>query len=595
MKKLLVVICVFMLLFQGCAKEEKELTQDERMQWWRDARFGMFIHWGLYAIPAGVWKGEEIPGIGEWIMKRAQVPAEEYRALAKQFNPVKFDAKTWVKLAKDAGMKYIAITSKHHDGFAMYKSEASKYNIVDATPYGKDPIKELADECHKQGLKICFYYSQARDWNEPDGLDNDWDFPEERNFEKYLNEKVKPQLTELLTNYGEVGMIWFDTPLNINDKHAQELKDLVRKLQPACIISGRLGGNVKTDYSSMGDNAIPGSTVEGDWETPATLNNTWGFKKNDHHWKSPKQLTLLLFDIVSKGGNYLLNVGPDAEGVIPEPSVKILQSVGEWMKVNGEAIYGTQASPFKNEFSWGNITQKPGKLFLGFYSWPEDDFYLEGLKSKVTDAYMLSDKSAIEFSQTYDEKTEHNRLKLELPESPPDSAVSIVVLEITGTPEVETIIFQQADGTIEFPGGAGQAMKGDSSYSMTFGSRGGGADGWFDPDITLNWNFYASKPGKYKIDLVTCETGSHSSTVWVSDHNIDVICGNEKANFDVKQNSKEFNPRSPYWYKIHSEGGVINIKNEGLQTITLDPVKLNASEDGKNGFTFKELRLIPVK
>lgn len=593
MKKIIVLFIVFIMVFQGC--EKKEITQDERMQWWRDARFGMFIHWGLYAIPAGVWKGEEVPGIGEWMMKHAKIPVVEYRELAKQFNPVKFDAKAWVKVAKDAGMKYIAITSKHHDGFAMFKSEASKYNIVDGTPYSKDPIKELADECHKEGLKICFYYSQARDWNEPNGLDNNWDFPEERDFQKYLDEKVKPQLTELLTNYGEVGMIWFDTPITINDDQAQQLKDLVRRLQPACILSGRLGGQVETDYTSMGDNAIPGCTIDGDWETPATLNNTWGFKKNDHEWKSPKQLTLLLFDIVSKGGNYLLNVGPDAEGVIPEPSVKILESVGDWMKVNGEAIYGTQESPFKNEFKWGNITQKQCKLFLGFYSWPEAEFYLDGLKNKVTKAYLLSDKSEIKFSQTIDKKTQHHRLKLELFQSAPDSAVSIVALEIEGKPEVETTIFQKADGTIEFQGGLGKAMKGDSLYTMTFGARGGGADGWFDPAITLSWDFYVEKPGKYKIDIVTSETGSHSRTVWVSDHNLDVICGNEKSNFIVKESSKEFSSRSPYWYKIHSDGGIINITSTGLQKIILDPVTLNKSEDGRNGFTFKELRLIPIK
>ena len=509
MKKAVILLFVFLMLFQGCSK--KEITQDERMAWWRDARFGMFIHWGLYAIPAGEWKGEEIPGIGEWMMKHAQIPAEEYRKLAGEFNPVKFDAARWVKIAKDAGMKYITLTSKHHDGFAMFKSEATKYNIVDATPFGRDPIKELADECHKQGMKICFYYSHVRDWNEPNGWDNEWDFPKERDHQKYLDEKVKPQLTELLTNYGEVGMIWFDTPLDITTEQAQELKDLVRKLQPECIISGRLGGGVDTDYISMGDNAIPGCTFDGDWETPATLNNTWGFKKNDHDWKSPERITTMLFDIVSKGGNYLLNVGPDAEGVIPEPSVKILESVGSWLKVNGDAIYGTQGSPYKQEFDWGNITQKPGKLFLGFFTWPEKDFYLDGLKNKVTKAYLLSDKSEVKYTQTYDEQTKHNRLKLNLPATAPDSAVSIVVLEIDGKAEVEKTIFQKEDGTIELPGAIGNAVKGDSSFTMSFDARGGGANGWTDPDVNMGWEFYVVKPGKYKVELITTETGGHSN------------------------------------------------------------------------------------
>ena len=366
--------------------------QNPKMAWWKDAKFGMFIHWGLYSIPAGEWNGKEIPGIGEWIMKNAKIPVLEYRQLATKVNPVKFNAHDFVMTAKNAGMKYIAITSKHHDGFAMFKSEASKYNIVDATPYGKDIIKALAEECKKEDMKFCFYYSQSRDWNEPNGLDNTLDFPKERDFQKYLDEKVKPQLTELLTNYGPIGLIWFDTPMSISKEQAQSVKDLVLKLQPECIVSGRLGGGVPTDYMSTGDNVIPSTVVAGAWEVPATLNNTWGFKTNDHEWKSPEVLTRFLFDITAKGGNYLLNVGPDAQGVIPQQSVDILARVGEWMKTNGECIYGTQSSPFKTEFKWGNITQKDGKLYLGIFTWPTSDFYLEGLKNKVKKVYLLADK-----------------------------------------------------------------------------------------------------------------------------------------------------------------------------------------------------------
>ena len=271
-------ICILLVLCSSLIRliAQPAISQDQRMQWWRDARFGLFIHWGLYAELAGEYKGQEVPGIGEWIMKRAKIPVAEYRTLAKQFNPVKFDAKAFVAVAKNAGMKYLTLTSKHHEGFAMFASAASAYNIVDATPYGKDIVKALADECHRQGIKICFYYSQSRDWNEPNGLDNDWDFPVQRNFQQYLDEKVKPQLIELLTNYGEIGMIWFDTPMSITTEQAQSLKDLVRRLQPACIISGRLGGGVETDYKSTGDNAIPATVLPGDWEVPATLNNTWG-------------------------------------------------------------------------------------------------------------------------------------------------------------------------------------------------------------------------------------------------------------------------------------------------------------------------------
>ena len=286
-------------------------------------------------------------------------------------------------------------------------------------------------------------------------------FSEGAGFSKYLVEKVKPQLTELLTNYGPVGLIWFDTPMTISKEQAQELKDLVRRLQPACIISGRLGGGVETDYGSTGDNVVPAIVMRKDWEVPATLNNTWGFKKNDHEWKSPEDLTRLLFDITSKGGNYLLNVGPTAEGIIPAPSVTILNKVGQWMKVNGEAIYGTQASPYEVEFSWGNITSKPGKLYLGIFSWPKETFYLEGLNSKVKKVYLLADpaKKPIRFKDLYDRSSDHHRLQLSLPAEAPDKILSVVVLEIEGDAEIEKSISQQWDGKLYLPGVAAKATK----------------------------------------------------------------------------------------------------------------------------------------
>ncbi len=570
------------------------ITQDERMQWWRDGHFGLFIHWGLYAIPAGEWKGEEIPGIGEWIMKRAQIPAVEYRELAKQFNPVKFDAEAFVKVAKDAGMKYITITSKHHDGFAMFHSDASKYNIVDATPYHKDVIKALAEECHKQGIKICFYYSQSRDWNEPNGLDNDWDFPAERDFQKYLDEKVKPQLTELLTQYEPVGMIWFDTPMTISKEQSQQLKDLVRKLQPATIISGRLGGGVETDYSSTGDNAIPSTALDIDWEVPATLNNTWGFKKNDHEWKSAETTTRLLFDIVSKGGNYLLNVGPDAEGVIPEESVKILKTVGEWMKVNSEAIYGTKATPFITEFPWGNVTRKDNKLYLGIYNWPATDFYLEGLRNKINKVYLLADESkkAIPFEQTYNMELDHHRVRINLPKNAPDKVVSVVVLEVDGEPQVEKTISQQFDGKIYLPGPTAEITKNNETYKLNFMTRGGGANGFNDPSINLTWNFMVEKPGTYQVDIISSETGSHGSPQWEGDHIIKIRCNSQEFETKIVADNKEYNQRNQYWKNIRTNAKTIRFEKPGNYTLQLIP---RVIQNDKVGFTFREIQLISAK
>ncbi|MCG6190762.1 alpha-L-fucosidase [Maribellus maritimus] len=590
MKKILILIALLIGIkdFAGA----QSVSQNERMQWWRDAHFGMFIHWGLYAIPAGEWEGKEIEGIGEWIMKRAQIPATEYRQFAKEFNPVKFNAYDFVTTAKNAGMKYITITSKHHDGFAMFKSDASDYNIVDATPYGKDVIKALAEECHKQGLRICFYYSQSRDWNEPNGLDNEWDFPKERNFQKYLEEKVKPQLTELLANYGPVGLIWFDTPMSITKEQAQSLKNLVRRLQPECIISGRLGGGVETDYMSTGDNVIPATVVPGDWEVPATLNNTWGYKKNDHHWKSPVDLTRLLFDITAKGGNYLLNVGPTAEGLIPQESVDILANVGDWMKINSESVYGALPNPFNVEFKWGNITQKSGKLYLGIFDWPSGDFYLEGLENKVNKVYLLSDanQTPLPFKSIYNKNLKHHTLKIELPDAAPDEAVSVVVLEIKGKAKVEHEICQNVDGSVLLHGAMADARKDGKPYDLKFTARGGGAD-WKDENVNLTWNFKVEEPGQYKIDLVSTETGSHGNPLWQGGHKVKIQTSGQSVEFVVKKDFSEYNQRTQYWKKIHTDGGNINLKKAGEYTLSLEPQELS---DGNMGFTFQSISLIPV-
>jgi alpha-L-fucosidase len=421
------------------------MSQDARMKWFREAKFGLFIHWGLYAIPAGEWKGQPIAGIGEWIMNRAKIPVKEYEQLATEFNPVKFNAEEWVQMAEDAGMKYMVITSKHHDGFAMYRSEASKYNIFDATPFKRDPLKELAAACARHGIKFGFYYSQAQDWHEPNGAGNTWDFgpDDKKDFDQYLRGKAEPQVKELLTGYGPVCLIWFDTPrmMNVGDR-AKRFIDIVRGMQPATLIDGRLGA--EGDYRSMGDNAIPNAVVAGDWEVPATLNHTWGFKKDDTDWKTPEDLTFKLADIVSKGGNYLLNVGPTSEGLIPRASQDNLRAVGRWLKVNGEAIYGAGPTPFGDELGapdnsrqdkngrpvfvvatdW-RCTTKPGKLFIHLFKWPSGSFELSKVKGKVTKAYFLADaaRKPLKASQ------EGDRVTVALPEKAPGQIASVLVLE----------------------------------------------------------------------------------------------------------------------------------------------------------------------
>jgi alpha-L-fucosidase len=375
---------------RGEARQRAEATSDPRLDWWRDAKFGLFIHWGLYAVPAGTWQGQQVAGLGEWIMLRARIPVAEYEQLAQQFNPVKFDAKEWVSLAKRAGQKYIVITSKHHDGFGMFDSKTSDYDIVDRTPFGRDPLKELADECQKQGMRLGFYYSQTQDWYRADGDGNNWDYVEEtKDFDGYVQNYVKPQVRELLTSYGPVCLIWFDTPKRMTLEQSRQLVDLVHELQPDCLVCGRVG-NGMGDYTEARDNRIP-EGIEVDWEVPATINDTWGFKSYDHNWKSRDDLIRKLVDITSKGGNYLLNVGPTAEGVIPQPSVERLEQMGAWLAVAGEAVYGTRPGPIQG-VDWCRTTTRDNKLYLHVFEWPEGGrMTLPGLAESVTRARLLAD------------------------------------------------------------------------------------------------------------------------------------------------------------------------------------------------------------
>jgi alpha-L-fucosidase len=420
------------------------------MSWWREARFGMFIHWGLYALTAGFWKGRPVPGASEWIMRWAQIPANEYEQLAARFNPDRFDAQQWVELAKSAGMKYIVITAKHHDGFAMFRSACSSYNIVDAAPFGRDPLKELAEVCRKEGVKLGFYYSQYQDWHHPDAGGNDWDYPDAsaKGFDRYMRDKALPQIRELLTNYGDVGLIWFDTPGALTEEQSREFAMKVRELQPACLLNSRAGYQFH-DYESTNDNMIPASVFDTDWEVPATLNHVWGYREDDHHWKSAAELIRLLVNINSKGGNYLLNVGPRADGTIPEASVDILQEVGRWVRENGEAIYGTTPCPaFPFEMPWGYVTHKPGKLYFHFFHWKPGKNPIFGLRNRVLSAYLLSDKNVpIPFVQhpILDSQT-MPRMQLILPEEGPDSIASVIVLEYEGELAIDKLVPSNAVG-----------------------------------------------------------------------------------------------------------------------------------------------------
>lgn len=427
-------------------------AQDARMAWFRQAKYGLFIHWGLYAIPAGMWQGKHVRISSEWIMAHARIPVKEYEELAKQFNPVGFDAEEWAQIAQDAGMKYLVITAKHGDGFAMYHSRVTPYNIYDATPFHRDPLRELADACARHGIKLGLYYSQSVDWHEPGGEGNSWDFGRDDRkdksgaFDQYLQTKVEPQVRELLTNYGPIAEIFFDTPAMMTPARAQRLAEIVHSLQPACLINGRLG--VPGDYATMGDNAIPNTDVGSDWETPGELNHNWGFDQNDSDYQSPSQVLFKLMDIVSKGGNYLLDVGPTAEGVIPVVAEKNLVAAGRWLKIHGDAVYGAGRSPFDEGFGGGfgrklqdengkpvylpfldwRCTTQPGKLYFTIFHWASDGFKLPAFKNGIKKVYLLADPDRTDIPVSM-----ANGLRVvQTPHYAPDMMATVLVVEIDG-------------------------------------------------------------------------------------------------------------------------------------------------------------------
>jgi len=430
-----------------CPGPETREQRDKRMQWWREARFGMFIHWGISAVPAGEWQGEEIRGAGEWIMNSAKIPVSEYEPLADQFNPILFDADEWVQIAKDAGMKYIVITSKHHDGFCLWDSKVSEYDIADATPFERDILGELAESCKKHGVRLCFYHS-IMDWHHPDAQAphyptyNIFDPGGKKNprFGRYVKHYLKPQVRELIVNYGPLGVLWFDGEWipEWTEAMGKDMYHFVRGLQPDIIINNRVGkgrkgmqGLTKEGYFAgdfgTPEQEIPATGLPGvDWESCMTMNDSWGYKKNDHNWKSKEKLLHNLVDTASKGGNYLLNVGPTAEGLIPKASIERLQAMGKWLKVNSESIYGTTASPIGKP-AWGRCTAKPGKLYLHVFDWPVDGkLEVTGVKEEIAKAYLLARKNK-ELTVAREGK---DKVVVSLPSEAIDLVDTVVVLEI---------------------------------------------------------------------------------------------------------------------------------------------------------------------
>jgi alpha-L-fucosidase len=576
--KLKVLIIVSFFISFSCSNQKPGSNSDvfnpkttTLPEWFSNGKFGMFIHWGPYSVLGGEWNGKRIKqgDIAEWIMQQFQIPVEEYRKVAATFNPVKFNAREWVALAKNAGMKYIIITSKHHDGFAMFDSKVSDYNIVDYTKFGRDPLKELSEACAEAGIKFCVYYSHREDWENPYAYGNTWDFDSSQTnldsmdhpelFRKYLDTKAIPQLKELLTNYGPLGIVWFDRGM-YTQAQGKEFADLVHALQPNCLVNGRVGHydqELLGDYQSLTDNGMPVGGIEEAWETPQTLNDTWGYSKFDQNWKSPVEIIRRMVAIVSKGGNYLLNVGPTGEGVIPGPSVKILKSVGDWMNKNSESIYGTSPSPFPAEFPWGFCTRKGDLLYLHVFDWPGDGVLkLKGLNNQIRNAFMLTEK---EGKLTVD-RHEDGEYRISLPESPPDTINSVVVLQIAGVPDIAPLVVQQKGSepvALDFLTAStrGKAVK-------RFNRK--GEEGQFHiskmegPEDVIEWYVNITNPGVYEVSI------TYAAIPGWENCGYRISAGRESITSMVKS--------STGWYEYKTENiGQIRISEKGTTIFKLFP------------------------
>ena len=434
---------------------ETPAQKAKRMKWWKDDRFGMFIHWGLYSVPAGTWNGPGgIPGTdyAEWIRNDAQIPIRTYEKFEKKFDPVKFNALSWVKMAKNAGMRYIVITTKHHDGFNMFASHYSKFNVMN-TPWHHDPMKDLEAACKKEGMTLGFYHS-IMDWHRHDYLPRrPWELATRpvgnAKFSRYVT-YLKHELHQLLTNYGPIGVLWFDGNWEStwNDQLGTEIYNYCRKIQPNIIINNRVGASGQIGDYFTPEQHIP-DTGYGPgqyWETCMTMNDHWGYNKLDHNYKSVTTIIHNLVDIVSKGGNYLLNVGPTAQGTFPPQAIQLLQQIGDWMHVNSKSIYHTNASVFKG-LTWGRSTTREHKhftqLFLDVEKWPTDGtLVVPGIGNKPIRAHILGSNKSLAVSR------DGSNLDIKVPERMPNPICTVVELDVHGKPIIYTAPVIQATSKI---------------------------------------------------------------------------------------------------------------------------------------------------
>ena len=513
----------------------------------REARFGLFVHWGLYAQLGGRYKGRSMEAIGEWIQSRYRIPNAEYAQLAKAFNPVEFNADEWASEAKAAGMEYVVFTTKHHEGFSMFATKASDYNVVDATPFKRDVFGELAAACRRHGLKVGLYYSQCLDWHEFDAADvverrrgnrgnikppepgmdwgNAWDWPDasKKDITKYLKAKVYPQLKELLTNYGDIFLIWFDTAMGMTEEQTKELREYVRSLSPKTVVNSRIGFGLG-DFGSMGDNQMTSGKSDFARECPITLNDTWGFKYDDHNWKTAYQVATFVAQTVSCNANILLNVGPRPDGRFPDASRDVLRELAAWRTKTGFEIRGTKQSPFSGDLPWGWCTVADGNVLQCVVrnDWT-NDLEICGIRNRVKECTApCEQKGAV--------------LSVRLP--PVEDAMPRVVrVTLDGAPDIDSRLLPQngiltllpTDGKISRGSAktAEDGVVGVDAVKVGGGvcslSRNGALTDWHHPGDRISWRVVFPSAGTYRVWLRT-ENFIHSAA-WTGDRTVRLAVG----------------------------------------------------------------------